>query len=106
MSGGPEPEPQVGHFRSTFDWTFRNRKTGQLTFVQFPNLSLGIFLIASLFRRFLHLTDTPRVLLDALVGVSLAWWAIDEIVRGVNPWRRLLGTTVLTVFVAGRVFHG
>jgi hypothetical protein len=23
------------------------------------------------------------------------WWAVDEIVRGVNPWRRFLGAAVL-----------
>ena len=22
---------------------------------------------------------------------GLAWWALDEVIRGVNPWRRVLG---------------
>ena len=29
--------------------------------------------------------------------------AIDEIIRGVNPWRRFLGASILTVFIVGRV---
>jgi hypothetical protein len=66
-------------------------------------LSLSIFLVASLIHRFVHLTGTPRTLLDVVVGVSLAWWAINEIILGVNPWRRFLGATILTVFIVGRV---
>jgi len=27
--------------------------------------------------------------------MALAWWAVDEVVRGVNPWRRCLGAGVL-----------
>jgi hypothetical protein len=27
------------------------------------------------------------------------WWAVDEIVRGVNPWRRILGAVVLAFVV-------
>jgi hypothetical protein len=27
--------------------------------------------------------------------MALGWWAVDEVLRGVNPWRRLLGTAVL-----------
>jgi hypothetical protein len=26
---------------------------------------------------------------------SLIFWALDEVVRGVNPWRRFLGVAVL-----------
>jgi hypothetical protein len=25
----------------------------------------------------------------------LVWWAVDELIRGVNPWRRFLGGAVL-----------
>jgi hypothetical protein len=105
MSKDPEIRSRAGRIRSTFDWIFRNPKTGRVTFAQFPNLSLAIFLAASLVHRFVHLTDTPRTLLKVVVAVSLAWWAIDEIIRGVNPWRRFLGATILTVFIVGRVFQ-
>jgi hypothetical protein len=95
--------PWADRIRSTFDWTFRSTKTGKVTIAQFPNWSLAIFLAASLVRRFVHLTDTPRTLVDVVAAASLAWWAIDEIIRGVNPWRRSLGAIILTCLILRRV---
>jgi hypothetical protein len=97
------PNPRVRRARATFDWIFRCRKTGKVTIAQFPNLSLGVFLVASLVGRVVHLTDTSRTLLDVVVGLSLAWWAVDEIIRGANPWRRFLGATVFTLLIVGHV---
>jgi hypothetical protein len=37
--------------------------------------------------------------LRVVATVALSWWAVDEIVRGVNPWRRLLGTVVFAGLV-------
>jgi hypothetical protein len=48
-------------------------------------------------------TGTPRTLLDVVVAVSLGWWAVDEIIRGVNPWRRFLGAAGLVVLNVGSV---
>ena len=96
------PKARVGRVRAAFDWTLRDRKTGKVTLAQFPNSSLGIFLVASLVWRSIRLTDTPRTLLDVVMGLSLAWWAADELIRGVNPWRRILGATVLTVLIVDR----
>jgi hypothetical protein len=31
---------------------------------------------------------------------SLIVWALDEVVRGVNPWRRFLGVAVLIYVVS------
>jgi hypothetical protein len=73
MSNDPVPRLRAGRIRSTFDWAFRNPETGKVTLAQFPNLSLAIFLVASLVRRFAHLTDTPHVLLDVVVAASLTW---------------------------------
>jgi hypothetical protein len=33
--------------------------------------------------------------------VALLVWSVDELVRGVNPWRRLLGGGVLALTAAG-----
>lgn len=33
--------------------------------------------------------------LQVVATTSLIWWAVDEILRGANPWRRLLGVVVL-----------
>jgi len=76
-------------------WLFRDRTTGRITIVQFPNAALGVFLAATVVSRFLG----PAGRLDTVLGVlatgGLIWWAVDELIRGVNPWRRLLGGAVL-----------
>ena len=77
------------------DWLFRNRKTGQITIVQFPNVALGLFLVASLLRSVLDPDGWLGSALKVLAAGGLAWWATDELIRGVNPWRRLLGGAVL-----------
>jgi hypothetical protein len=33
----------------------------------------------------------------------LTWWSLDEVVRGVNPWRRILGATAATLVVVAIV---
>lgn len=71
-------------------WLFRNRRTGGITIVQWPNVALGIFIGA----RLAHLL-WPNGAVRAVGTAALWWWAVDEIVRGVNPWRRILGTAVL-----------
>jgi len=38
--------------------------------------------------------DVSRVA-GVVATVALAVWAADEVVRGVNPFRRVLGTAVL-----------
>ena len=72
------------------NWLFRHRETGEITIAQVPNLPLWIFLGASLVGRLAHGGD-----LDAVAGCTatgaLGWWAVDEVARGVNPWRRVLG---------------
>jgi hypothetical protein len=80
---------------SAIDWLFRNRHTGRITIVQAPNLALWLFLVASVLRALFDPSGGLRTALDVLATAGLLWWAVDEIVRGVNPWRRLLGGVVL-----------
>lgn len=75
---------------SAFNWMFRNRNTGAITVVQLPNLALWIFLGAVVLRRVVPATEASPVF-DWVAVVALSWWALDEVLRGVNPWRRLLG---------------
>lgn len=72
------------------DWLFRNRRTGAITVVQWPNVALAVFIGA----RLVYLL-WPNGGVRAVGTAALCWWAVDEIVRGVNPWRRILGTAVL-----------
>ena len=85
------------------DWLFRSRDTGEITIVQLPNISLGLFIAAVLVRAAVRPAGGSRAGLDTVGTMALLWWSGDEILRGVNPWRRLLGSAVLTLTVIGRV---
>jgi hypothetical protein len=37
--------------------------------------------------------------LAVIAAGALAVWSIDELLRGVNPWRRILGGAVLVALV-------
>jgi hypothetical protein len=78
------------------EWLFRNRTTGQITVGQFPNLALGLFLAATVAGWVTGPSGRFSGALGAIGAGALLWWAADEVLRGVNPWRRLLGATVLT----------
>jgi hypothetical protein len=77
------------------DWLFRNRHTGKITIAQWPNLPLWLFLVASGLRSLFDPSGGFRTALGVIATVGLLWWAVDEVVRGVNPWRRFLGGAVL-----------
>jgi hypothetical protein len=77
------------------DWLFRDRATGKLAIVQVPNVPLLVFLVGLVLRSVLHPTGTLHAVLTVVGTAALLVWAIDEIVRGVNPWRRALGGGVL-----------
>jgi hypothetical protein len=77
------------------EWLFRNRTTGRLTIAQFPNAALGLFLVAATLRWVFDPTGSVGVALDVVATGALIWWSVDEMARGVNPWRRLLGGAVL-----------
>ncbi len=79
------------------DWLFRNRGTGGITVAQVPNVSLCIFLVATALRLIVRPAGAVLTVLDVVAELSLAFWAVDELARGVNPFRRLLGAAVLAL---------
>jgi len=81
------------------DWMFRNRRTGGLTVAQLPNLPLGVFLVATAVRLLASPHAGFRTAVDLVAGAALLCWAGDEVVRGVNPFRRMLGAAVGAAFV-------
>ena len=83
------------------DWLFRNRRTGEITIAQFPNAPLLVFLGAEVVRWIFRPAGSVGTAVDVVATVALVAWAGDEVVRGVNPWRRMLGGGVLAVTVVG-----
>ena len=86
------------------DWLFRNRRTGRITIAQAPNAPLLVFLVAAGSVGCSARGSTGTVI-DVVGSIALIAWAVDEIVRGVNPWRRLLGGAVLVGVTVGAVVH-
>ncbi|UMY15660.1 hypothetical protein MMB17_12950 [Methylobacterium organophilum] len=89
--------------RRVLDWFFRDRATGRIVIGQWPNVPLWLFLAASCGAWLSPEDSTPRLAFSWLASLSLAWWALDEVVRGVNPWRRCLGGLVLAAVIWGRL---
>ncbi len=83
------------------DWLFRNRHTGEITIAQVPNAPLIVFLVAVVVRLLLHPSGTVGTVVGAVATLALIAWAGDEILRGVNPWRRMLGGGVLAFTLIG-----
>ena len=77
-----------------------NRQTGRLTVAQRPNLALALFLILWAARAVLRPTGKSEEVLQFAGAGALAWWSADELVRGVNPFRRILGLVVLVATVS------
>jgi len=81
------------------DVMFRDRTTGHLVVAQVPNVPLLVWLAATVTR--LVTSGTAHSALTWVGTGALAFWAADELLRGVNPFRRLLGAVVLTWTVVG-----
>ena len=82
------------------NWLFRNRETGEITIAQAPNASLIVFLVATLVKVVFDPAGNVGRGVTIVSRGALAIWALDEIFRGVNPFRRLLGGVVLAGIVA------
>ncbi len=74
-------------------WLFRDRATGKFVVGQFPNVPLIAWLVATGLSAVS--TGATQTLFGYLAAAALVVWAGDELLRGVNPFRRLLGAGVL-----------
>ena len=81
-------------------WMFRSRRTGRISLAQLPNWQLVVWFLASAVIRLGNPQGWGRDVLAVIASAALALWAADEVLRGVNPFRRILGGAVL----AGLVF--
>lgn len=81
------------------DWFFRDPSTGGLVIAQAPNLPLWIFIGATAVRLLLGPDGAAATITSIVSHTALAWWAVDEIVRGDSRFRRVLGGVVLATTV-------
>jgi cellobiose-specific phosphotransferase system component IIC len=80
---------------------FVNRRTGGITVAQWPNVALSVFIAVSIARRLTIAKGTSQTTLRLLSVVAILVWAADELMRGVNPFRRILGLGVLLATISG-----
>jgi hypothetical protein len=89
----PLPGRPRGH-RRFVDWFLRDRGTGRITFVQWPNPVLWVWVVTTVIAG-LSLYPSRAEEIHWIGAGALIAWGADEILRGVNPARRLLGLAVL-----------
>lgn len=107
-SSDADPTPSVGPgvARRSVDWLFGDRHRGGYTVAQWPNIPLWLFIASTVGLRVVGPTGTVATSLRVVADISLLVWALDEMIRGVNPFRRLLGLAVLGLTVVGLVRTG
>jgi hypothetical protein len=90
-------------FGAVIDWWFRDRRTGRIVVAHVPNLAILLWMATVVARQLVEPESSAWALLWWAGSATLGWWAIDELVRGVNPWRRSLGLGVGIVVIVGVV---
>ena len=80
-------------------WWFEDRENGRLTVAQFPNWPLFAIAAVTLLAEGARRLPGTGTAIDEGAGLAVTglwlYWGGDELVRGVNPWRRLLGAGVV-----------
>jgi hypothetical protein len=89
----------LGTVRRGVDRMFRSRRAGRLTVAQFPNATPGVFLVATALGWLVASHSSVGTVTEVVAKMSLVAWAGDEVTRGVNPFRRLLGAGVLASLI-------
>ena len=95
-TNGPVPVRQTSAV-----WWFHS-SDGRLILWQFPNPALCVWLIAVVLGWF-DLSAAHTTVVDGVRHGALLVWALDEVVRGASPFRRLLGGVVLAAQLASLV---
>jgi hypothetical protein len=91
--GGAAP----GTVRRAFRRVFANRRTGRITIAQWPNIPLWVFIVVAVITRVVHPSGSAATVTRTVAVVAVLAWALDEVLRGVNPFRRALGLVVVVV---------
>ncbi len=83
----------IDRWRRAGRWFFTDPDTDTIVIAQAPNATLTGFIVAKATE--FVLDGTPESIAGWTATAFLVVWAGDEIIRGVNPWRRTLGAVVL-----------
>lgn len=102
-AAGSAPGPPRGALGRFTDWLFRDRVSGRYVIGQWPNLPLWLFLAGTVASIVLPLTGGAELALRLATSAALLWWALWEVVAGVNPFRRILGTVITMWVLVGLV---
>ncbi|MTJ50429.1 hypothetical protein [Dolichospermum sp. UHCC 0259] len=84
-----------------FDQVFRDSE-GRIVIAQMPNLTLIVWIVASLLK-IVFTTGKINLGLDLIAFGSLFTWAWEELFQGVNYFRRALGLLVLISLMAWKI---
>jgi hypothetical protein len=84
-------------------WVFVSRRTGRVSIASWPNVPLWMWIATAVARRIPFVDGRADTALAFVGSVALVVWAIGELWRGVNPWRRLLGLAVLLGMILSAV---
>ena len=76
-------------------------KDGNLVLAQWPNPALAVWLVTVVIGWTGVLGATRGARLSDVGRGALIVWALDELVRGASPFRRLLGAVVLAGQLVG-----
>lgn len=101
--GAGPPGSTRGTLRRIGDWLFRDRATGRYVVAQWPNLPLWLFLAGTVVSLLLPLTGVMEMALRLGTAAALLWWALWEVLQGVNPFRRILGSGVALWVLLGLI---
>lgn len=83
-------------------WWFRS-SDGRQTLWQPPNPALCVWLVTLVLGAF-DLSAVHKTAVDGVRHGALLVWALDEVVRGASPFRRILGAVVLVGQLVTLVF--
>jgi hypothetical protein len=70
-------------------------RNGRSHIAQAPNLVLWVVIAAGVLHWILPSSGNMSVVITIVFKCGLLVWAVDELLRGVNPWRHCLGVAVL-----------
>lgn len=93
--------PDLPPLQRTSRWLFATGPEGRIVIGQAPNPALWVWIVATLWRIAVQPTGPSRTLVEGIATGGLLAWALDEVFRGVNRFRRLLGFAVLIPTLVG-----